>query len=372
MKTSILSDWRAVSSLEGCWNDLLGRSRADALFLTWEWIAAWREAIEERVAPFVVVVRDDRDRVVGIGPFYISALRFVGLVSSRALRVLGDYPTGAEYPDWIVDTECEPEASRAIARALTEHQKAWDYLWLPNLSGWTGALERVVEASRAVGLELRSRTREFSTLRLPATAAEYWASLSGNARSTLRRQCRQVFETTGGAFEECRAADALPELLDALVDLNHQRWTAVGQAGTFVRKPLEHRFYRSFAPRALAQGWLRLAAIRQGGALRAVQIGYVYKGTFLQLQEGFDPNTPGVGNALRSRVIERGIEEGVHTYDFLGEHTEHKRRWRAEPRVGHDLLIARPGVLRTPLLSLGVWPTGRYLRPSGPLFEASA
>jgi CelD/BcsL family acetyltransferase involved in cellulose biosynthesis len=62
-------------------------------------------------------------------------------------------------------------------------------------------------------------------------------------------------------------------------------------------------------------------------------------------------------------VIEACIGEGLSTYDFLGTHTEHKRRWLAQPRRGHDLVVANRTATGAGLHALGVWPTGRYLRP---------
>jgi hypothetical protein len=96
-----------------------------------------------------------------------------------------------------------------------------------------------------------------------------------------------------------------------------------------------------------------------------------YNGDFLQIQEGFNPEyIDGAGNVLRHIVIESSIQEGLKNYDFLGGFTEHKRRWKAEERFGHDLLIARPS-LKTRLLFLkDIWPSGRYLSQYG-LFDGN-
>jgi CelD/BcsL family acetyltransferase involved in cellulose biosynthesis len=70
-----------------------------------------------------------------------------------------------------------------------------------------------------------------------------------------------------------------------------------------------------------------------------------------------------VGNVLRAKVVEQCIAEGVKSLDFLGEMTEHKRRWRATVRVGHDVFFGRPGLKMRLLFTAQMWPTGRYLRP---------
>ena len=186
------------------------------------------------------------------------------------------------------------------------------------------------------------------------TADEVVVMENGTARSVLRVQ-----------------RDTRPLTVAILVDTSapqatNLRLNIVKAVGTFVRKPLERRFYETFAPRALERGWLRLFAIRARERFLAVQVGYAYRSSFLQLQEGFDPEAPsGIGNVLRARVIERCIEEGLTTYDFLGDHTEHKRRWSAQARDGFDLLIWRPTLKNRLATSLPLWPTGRYLRAQG-------
>ncbi len=366
LKTRLLLSWDEVEELRPQWDTLLQRSRANSLFLTWEWIDAWRSVPGRRARPFVVAVHDQADRLVGIGPFYVARLRFLHLLRLRTLRTLGDRESGGEYPDWILDPDCEARAGLALARCMAEARGLWHCMWLPNVAGWTGASERISAACAQAGLLVRSRSSGFSIAALPGDFPSYLQSVSANLRSTLRRQQRRFFTGAEAAFLRCSSPADVPVFLEALFDLNHRRWSTAGQVGTFVRKPFERQFYTLFAPRAFARGWLRLYALKRGDSFVALQAGYVYEGTFLQLQEGFDPEAPaGVGNVLRARVIEDLLAEGIRTYDFLGEHTEHKRRWLAEERAGHDLLVWRRG-LPEAVFALGVWPTGRYLRDGDP------
>ncbi|HVY60261.1 MAG TPA: GNAT family N-acetyltransferase, partial [Planctomycetota bacterium] len=330
MKTALLDGWTRLDALAGEWNALLARSRSDRIFLTWEWIQAWRSIVGDLVRPLVVVARDGAGALAGIGPFYTMGLKLAGVLPYRSLRTLGDYHTGAECLDWIARQDVEAEAMAAIAAALRD-AGGWDCLWMPYVAHYDGARDRIAAACASAGFYLHERPCEFGRVDLPATLEAYEKSLSSGFRNEVRKRRRDTFEKAGATLVRCATEAEREPLLEALFDLNHRRWSERGITGTFVRKPFEARFYHEFTRTALERGWLRLAAVKVGDAVKAVQIGYVYKKTFYSLQEGFDPEgPPGVGNALRIKVIEACIAEGVTTYDFLGEVTEHKIRWQAK------------------------------------------
>jgi len=66
--------------------------------------------------------------------------------------------------------------------------------------------------------------------------------------------------------------------------------------------------------------------------------------------------------ADRMKVLEDLIARGVETYDFLGEMSEHKKRWHTRERTGSHLMIGARKPKSAFLFRNGVWPTGRYLR----------
>ena len=364
LTTKVITKRQELQQYAGAWNELLRQSAASTIFLTWQWINTWLDVMHPEAELLVVVVEDENGRMVAITPFYHTRMRLLGAVDYRCLRVIGDCESGAEYPDLIVRAGYEQAVMRLLIEALLERHNKWDCLWLPNVAGWTGALERFQALCSLAGFYLHERERNFASVTLPDTHERYWELLSGNARSNIRRHTKRL----GVAYVElvrCEDAIDVPRFLTALFDLHRRRWAGVGEEGSFVRRPRMVRFYEQFAPAALKQGWLRLYALKVDGVVRAVQYGYAYNGTFHQLQEGFDPETfRGIGNILRNLVFKACIEEGLNDYDFLGEFTDHKRRWGAKIRFGHDLFAGRPGMKNRLLFTKYVWPTGRYLRES--------
>ena len=361
-KASVITDWPTLCSISSEWNDLLGRSASDTVFLTWEWVSAWYESVAPNAQLLTVIVRDDAGKLVAIGPFYLTRMRLLGVLPFRVCRVLGDCYSGSEYPDVITDRANEGEALEAVMKALLDRRELWDCIWMPKVAGWTGGHERMTTCCRNLGLMFHCRRHDFSLVHLPASYDEYLQSLPKKRRALIRQRTKALLDGSGASFEKCCAEEDVETYLGALFHLHQKRWRGRGEEGSFVRKPLMAAFYRTFARLALSRGWLRLFALKIGGEFKAIQIGYAYGDTFSALQEGFDPDGPSeVGNVLRAMAVQSLIEERVQWYDFLGGFTEHKRLWRATERNGADLFIGHPNLKNRLLFYKEVWPFGRFL-----------
>jgi CelD/BcsL family acetyltransferase involved in cellulose biosynthesis len=364
MKYEVVRNLAQWHGLRGQWNALLADSRADQLFMTWEWLDCWLRVQRSVTDLRIICVRGTGGELLGVAPFYVANYRLLDILPYRMLRMIGDVDSGAEYQTWLARTSDEDRVCEVIVRAMRALRSEWDLLWIPNLESWSGAHMPMVRALRAGRLGIRSRPRDFSTVALPADYQAFLASMSTNRRQQIRRNTKKILSKPGVEVRKVTTSDELGPALDALFRLHGKRWRSVGQDGVFDRNVKEREFYECFAPEALARGWLAVYTLFDGSEPKAVQIGYVYGRAFLQLQEGFDPDySPHVGNALRTWVIQDCITQGLTEYDFLGGHSEHKRRWLAVERTGMDLLAFTPGPRSIPI-RMGVWPRGSYLRPA--------
>ena len=361
---SIIEKWEDFNFSAEEWDQLLACSEADTLFLTYDWIQAWKKVTGKFVRPFAVVVRSECEKLLGIAPFYFTTYLLLKLIPYRVLRIMADYPTGAEYPDWIVHKDREKDVVEVIANTLAECRNKWDCMWIPNLAGWTQAKNRFINACHFAKFYYHIRPNEFSCFFLPDDIESYQKGLSKGRRQNLRTEMNRILQGHKAKIVKCQSLSELPNFLDGLFELHGKRWIKKGELGTFRRKPLQIKFYKEFAPLAFSKNRLRLFALMVDGQFKAIQIGYVYKSTFHALQEGFDPGyVAGAGNVLRYKAIEACIAEGLKCYDFLGGVSEHKRRWLAIERTGYDMLIGRHSLKNHLLFSKEIWPTGRFLRP---------
>jgi CelD/BcsL family acetyltransferase involved in cellulose biosynthesis len=366
MNNEVITNWQTLEPLKDEWDQLLQSSSGNSIFLTWDWIQAWRSVTGEDISLFIITVRDNDDRLVGIAPFYQYRIKLFKSIQFKALRILADYATGAEYPDLIVSPDCEDDALASIADTLLEQGHHWDLIWAPDISGWNGARERFYKIIQHAGMLHHMRPTSFSSFALPETFELYEKSFSSKRRKNLRRSRRNLFNQPGMEAIYCQDTSELSRFTDALFDLHHKRRMLLDDPGAFIRKPLMADFYRQFLPVALKKGWLRFFALTKDDTIEAIQIGYAYNGEYLAVQEGYNPDFyDGAGNVLRHISIENSIVEGLKTYDFLGGFTEHKKLWKAEERLGCDIFIGRPNLKNKLLFLKEIWPTGRFASEHG-------
>ncbi len=373
MTATVITTREELATYAREWNALLRESRADTVFLTWEWISAWLNAVYPDGPLLTILVRDREGRLLGIAPFYRSKLRLLGVMKYRCLRLMGDVHCGAEYMDVIVREGFEEPVMTAILDCALAHRNEWDCIYIRNAASWTGGLDRVTSALKGSLSHLHTRRRVFSAIELPETHESYLRSLSRKHRSNIKRQEKLLSENHRVKVLCCSGEQELPKFLDTFFALHRERWRDVGQMGSFARKPPMERFYRQFATEALREGWLRILALEVDGVIQAMQYGYVYDSTFYSLQEGYAPNgMKGLGNVLRNEVIARCIKEKLRVYDFMGGSTDHKRHWGAEERWGADLFSGKRSLKNQLLFWKEIWPTGRYIREGRPANEGRA
>lgn len=364
MTASVLTNRDELDALASEWNGLLQRSGANSIFLTWEWISTWLDVVSPDARLLVVTVRDATGRLAAIAPFYRRTMQLAGFVPFTSLHVLGGPESGAEYPDLILRSDVADEALRAVGTALHERAGEWDCIWLPYVASWSGARQRWRALFQRVEMHVNEREAEFACVPLPESHDALLRALPEKMRKHLKQYVRRLTIEGPWRFVDFVAGGRVGDGLDGLFALHEKRWQARDEDGAFRADSRLAAFYRRFAPLAAERGWLRLCGLMAGEQFGAVQYGYAYNGEFLALQEGFDVDIqpPGIGHVLRDAVMRRSIEGGLRAYDFLGEYSDHKRRWGAERRLGCDLFAGRRSLKSRLLFTRPVWPTGRFLR----------
>src|SRR5437016_4692981 len=71
VEITVVTDRDSLAGLRDEWNDLAERCPTSTVYQTWEWNEAWWRAFGRGKRLFVLLARD-RNKLLGIAPFYIS------------------------------------------------------------------------------------------------------------------------------------------------------------------------------------------------------------------------------------------------------------------------------------------------------------
>jgi CelD/BcsL family acetyltransferase involved in cellulose biosynthesis len=340
IRIEVIEDASAFAGLRAEWTELLASSRADSLFLTWEWLHTWWSHLGEGRRLFIVTVRRG-SKLIAIAPLALNR----GSIPVRKLEFLGTGSVGSDYLDFIVHGAHEAAAVEALTEFLAD---AGFSLRLPSVKE-----DSIVASAISAGLSDRGwRARKVPMqvcpfIKLAGLSWDAYLSSRGSShRYNFRRRLRNLEKSHSVRFEraesnaDCRAA------LQHVVDLHLRRWNARGGSDGFHEERLL-RFHDEFSALAREQGWLRLRVLSIDGRPAGAFYGFRYRDKYSFYQSGFDEAflRQSVGLVTIGLTIQEAIAEEAAEYDFLHGDESYKSLWANETRPLSRIELFPPGVI---------------------------
>ena len=317
----IIDETQRFDSLREEWSALLPTSRADCVFLTFEWLNTWWKHLGEGRRLFIVTVRDG-SKMIAIAPLAMS--RTLG---ARTLEFLGSGSVGSDYLDFIVDHDYEDVASAALTEffsnaglSLRLHGVKEDSIVASVI---TNDLREQHWRARKVALQV-SPYIDVRSLSFDA----YLATVGASHRYNFRRRLRNLEKQFSVEIERPRSDEQRRAALGTLIDLHVARWNKRGGSDGLHEERLV-AFHDEFTQIASGNGWLRLRVLSLDGRPAAAFYGLRYRRTYSFYQSGFDEAfvQQSVGLVLIGLTIREAIAEGVSEYDFLHGDESYKFLW---------------------------------------------
>jgi CelD/BcsL family acetyltransferase involved in cellulose biosynthesis len=333
LRVRVISDPREFAQMKTEWNDLLRRSAADELVLTWDWLATWWDVFKAGRELWLLAIYD-RERLVGLAPLLRRTLFFSPLGPYRRLEFLGTGEPEADeialvYLHFILEAGREwPVLGQMLHALMTIYRTEWDELLLTRMSAehpCTPLFQEWFQATDCRVEQQEVNTTFYATL--PDRYEDYLASLSSNTRYQIRRGFRALEEAGPWTLERVETPEDLVAAKEQLIALHQARWEGKGQPGVFASQRFR-TFHERMLPRLLNAGQLSLASLRLGEEVLGVLYNICYQGRVYHYLPGVkildDPHLrPGI--LLHALCIRDAIEQGRREYDFLQGDAQYKR-----------------------------------------------
>jgi CelD/BcsL family acetyltransferase involved in cellulose biosynthesis len=326
------------------WQRLLGKSGADPLFMSWDWVSRWwrHHAPSLQAELLVLGVYSAQGELRGIAPLYAHRGIHRGVIATRRIELLGNTwrssgSVFSEYLDLLADRDWEAGVCMAVAEQLRE--TAWDEMLLCNLRTDSIAVRLADQLRDAAYL----RPPEIMTgwsIALPDSFDAFVSGLDSNTRRKVMHQRQKLGCTLCQVTELSEQQAALERL---------ERWLAnrwgVAQVGARARFNAE--LVATCDPETL-----RMTELRVGSTCVSVMLNVRVAGTEYYLQSAFDTaygRGASPGYLHLGHAIEAACRDGIRRFDFLvgrGLNREYKRDFGAIPSELRSVQIVRPRSLR--------------------------
>lgn len=298
------------------WDDLVTAAPDGELFETYTWISAWLATYwRDRPIRFLFV-RDGND-LAGLAPLLDDA---AGLIGCRNSLVTPVNPHARRCG--LLHDGRPAEVLEAVMTHLVRTRKG-ARLRMPCCDA-ASALVKAVE-NRGTRIMVRAKGPA-PIVRIDGDWDGYLASRSRHLKRELARKARKLETEWNVKWITAAGADHERAMNDVFL-IERNSWK--DRRGTSMRsEPGAAEFYSRLARGCAANDWLRVELLFLDDRPAAHLCGVVYKSTYYALKTSYDEAfrawSPGV--LLCEHVLERAFDDGLSTFDFLGDEC----RWKTE------------------------------------------
>ncbi len=349
----VVRDSEGLDKLETEWKALFEISPTASPPLRWEWVRQWWRIFgpvygDQGRGLQVITLRREA-RLMGILPLYLR-------VKQRSVfgsRRLGFVSTGldefeetcTEYLDLLHEPGEERACCQALAHALLHSpQLRFDELLLSELGENSPLLilrDLLADSKRRV---LQHSPGVCHLFDMSGGFEAYLNRLSHENRRQARKMLREV-DREGMRFEVAQDAQQARSFFGQMVELHRQRWTAVGEQGSFA--PRHAEFHSTLAEMLVPRGDAVLARLIKDDKALAVAFGYRVRDKLHCYQQGVTPGIGRVrspGTACWLLLMQRLASEGITVFDHLRGTTQFKERFGTGTTPLAEIHITRPSM----------------------------
>jgi CelD/BcsL family acetyltransferase involved in cellulose biosynthesis len=343
VELTLYTDETGFDALKPEWNALLGRSRFDTIFLTWEWQTTWWNYLGKQRGPLYVLAARENDRTVGILPLYATS-ETTALGEERVLHVVGCIEV-SDYLDFIIEEGREEAVYEAfLAWLASADAPEWAALDLCNQPGPSLSHTRLADMASAAGYKVAVAQEDVCPIiDLPSAPGcteggtqviavdeaweQYLGTLDKKERHEIRRKLRRIERDAPGA--KVRFVGGGPDLatdVDAFIGL-HRNSRADKHA--FMTEEMQ-AYFRGIAQVLAENGWLQLSFLEVDGQPVASYFCFDYGNAILVYNSGYDPGAVpqlSPGWVLLAQVIQHAIALCRAKFDFLQGDEDYKHRF---------------------------------------------
>jgi hypothetical protein len=334
-RIEIINSLSAWENLAAAWNELLGSSRANTVFLTWDWLFSWAGCfLDADRRLFILAIHKNRE-LVGIAPWYLRRISR-NFMSINQVEFLGSPEAGSDYLDIIIQAGKEREVAGVLYRYLFHDGRLlWDCLHLCDIPSDSLFLLHFQEIIEKEGKYAELSKGSYCPFAALPNNSDWIPGVSSGRKARFKQDLARLGKD-GEISHRVLTGDAAAGGLEDFFSFHRDK---SGRDGVQL-----HRFIRAFASRSLGRCLLRLDFLGIQGTTIAALLHLKYQDELLlyimAADKAFNPRIS-AGNVLVGLCLKKAGEEGIARYDFLKGNEPYKFYWAEKGRSSLSLFITQ-------------------------------
>jgi len=313
------------------WNALVKSSSQNCIFLTNEWFCTWFDSFGESYQLYVLLFRDQKNRLFGAAPLMKAEGRVQFMASNEV----------TDYCDFIIEWGREEDFFRIFLEYWQKEFEQKHYLHLINIreeSRTLSLLPRMAAKSHFKQTILEAEVA--SGLDLPLTYEDYLKNLVRKNRHELLRKQRKIESQRGLNHKRVNDPEGVSENIDLFIELHRKSSSSKRE---FWKKKGMEPFFRTITALFSTNGWIEFNVLHFQDDLAAMLLNFVYHDEIYFYNIAFNPNyaqfSPGI--YLFNQSIRRAIEDNKRRADFLRGREKYKYYFGAEECKIMDFTLSK-------------------------------
>lgn len=329
LQAEVITDLGQLKNLKPEWNKLLEHSHTNSIFLTWEWVYSWWVVFGTSSELFIVTVKDESGKIVGIAPLCIrKSIYYRFPVREMIFIGMGH----ADRQDFILSDNSGQTINKIIS-AIHDSQSRWDIVNLeqvPQDSFWLSDTD--------IAANYRFQSENSSScpyVQVNGSWETYYKGLSKKFKRDIKHKTNRLTRSGNWELEFNNTAITIEDLIISMKNIElESRKNHTEKAFLSIEKNRE--FLIKFCTCCLQNQWLDCATITMNGESIAFLLGFVYANKYhaynMVFSEQFYQSSP--GKLLLNEKIKWCFDQNnsVQEFDFLRGAFYIKSLWTTEKR----------------------------------------
>ncbi len=329
-----LSSYEEFRGIKEAWGDLVARSKADNVFLTYEWADSYIRNFCNGNELIILTVFDD-DELVGIAPLMVRrhGLRWF---SVKSICFIGT--TVSDRMDFIIDGPREKYVM-PIMDYLINIDSDWDFLDFHEIAGSSGTAEAI---------EKWVKLRDLKSVSGPWDRS-FFIKLNGNVDFVLKKVSKKFHRKTKKLNKGVRANlefrrymhnEVKENLFYEIQFIASRSWKGIRYKSVFLKHGIRD-FHKDIFLEFADSGCLDISILRMGDTPIAYIYNFLYNGRLYNYSIEFDSRYSHMspGTMLMLWSIENAISKGIKEIDFGRGEEEWKTRLTQDFRMQEKIRV---------------------------------